>query len=764
MIKKRLIIFGVTVLALVSIVALFTKDAINSMNLGLDLKGGFEILYEVKPLDGAQNKNVDMSAVASAVSERVNVLGVSEPDISIEGNRIRVQLAGVKDNEQAREIISSSAILSFRDTSDNLLMDASVLADGGASLAFDPDTGQPMVALKIADTEKFYEVTSALAQSQDKMLVTWLDYKEGDTYRNEVQKEGTKETPRYISAATVNEGLNSDTVTISGNFTEKEATELADLLNSGSLSFQMNEIYSNVVSPNLGVGAFDATMLAGGIGILAILVFMILIYRFAGIIAGVAIAACTLGVLVVYTLLGGVFTLSGIAALVLGVGMAVDGSVITFERIKDFILQGRTVKQAYKEGNHKSLSTILDSQVSTLLSAVILYTFGTGSVKGFATMLMISTIFAIVFNISIVRFLLGQIVKSGFLDNKKRWFGIKESDIPNLSKGESRVRKGFFANYDFIKNAKYFVSVSVIILILGIGSMILNGVNGNSPMNLGIDFSSGTRITIEADSSLKMDTLEKEFKDLGVTPSEIVLSGKDNTTASVSIKKAITTEERNNIRTYMDKTYKAETSDSTVSPIVGEELVKNAFIMSILSWVGILIYISIRFKWDYAISGIVALVHDVLIILAIFAIFRMEVTTDTIAVLLTIIGYSMNDSIVAFDRIRENVASQGHKKITKDVYYGIVNYAMQETVVRSIITASVTIIPVICLLIFGSHNIFEFNIALLVGLIGGAISSLFIAAQLWYYIRIKLNPKEKVKKKRKKVDELEEHIIPGVND
>ncbi|MDF9823896.1 SecD/SecF fusion protein [Breznakia sp. PF5-3] len=763
MIKKRLIVFGCTMLALVSIVALFAKDAVNSMNLGLDLKGGFEILYDVKPLEGASKDSVDMAAVASAVSKRVNVLGVSEPDISVEGDRIRVQLAGVKDNEQARNIISSSATLSFRDTSDNLLMDATVLQEGGASIGY--QEGKPVVYLKIADTSKFYEVTSTLSQTTDKLMVTWLDYKDGQTYREESSKVDKDGGPAYISAATVSEGLNSESVVISGSFTEEEAQQLADLLNSGSLNFQMNEIYSNVVSPNLGVGAFDSTMLAGGIGILAIMIFLILIYRFAGIISAVAVAAYTFGVLVVYTLLGGVFTLSGIAALVLGVGMAVDSSVITFERIKDCLLMGRSVKQAYKEGNHKSLSTILDSQITTLLSAVILYTFGTGTVKGFATMLMISTILAIVFNVTIVRFLLGQVVKSGYLDNKKSWFGIKESDIPDLVRGESKKPSGGrFANFDFIKNAKYFAFVSLAVIVIGVGSIAMNLANGNGALDLGIDFSSGTRITMEAEKSFKSDTLEKELKDLGVDPSDITLSGKGNTVASVSIKDAITEEQREKIADYMSEKYKAEVSDSVVSPIIGQELVKNAFIMSILSWIGILIYVSIRFKWDYAISGIVALIHDVFIILAVFAIFRMEVTTDIIAVVLTIIGYSINDSIVVFDRMRENVAAHGRKAISNEGYYEIVNKSLQEIVVRSIITSVTTIIPVVCLLIFGSRNILDFNIALMVGLVAGTVSSLFIASQLWYILRIKFKPKNKVRKRHKKVDEVEEHIIPGVND
>lgn len=759
--KKRIVVFFLTILVMIGCVGAFSNDAIKNMNLGLDLKGGFEILYEVKPLETSKNKTIDMGAVAEAVDKRVNVLGVSEPEISIEGDRVRVQLAGVKDVESAREVISSTAVLSFRDTKDNLLMDATVLKEGGASLGY--VEGKPVVYLKIQNTAKFGEVTKALAASEDKLLVSWLDYKEGQSYA----KEATNENPAFISAASVNEELTSDSVYISGNFTEEEAQQLVDLLNSGSLSFQMNEVYSNVVSANLGEGSFDVTIFAGMIGILGIIIFMIVLYRLPGFISAVTIAAYTLVTLLIYSALGGVFTLSGIAGLVLGVGMAVDSSVITFERIKDCMYQGRSVKQAFKEGSAKSTSTIFDSQITTLISALILYIFGTGTVKGFATMLLVSTLVTILFNVSIVRFLLGQIVKSGYLDNKKAWFGVKESYIPDLSKGESRKKFGFLSNFDFVKNAKYFIAISGVIAIAAISVMGINIAKGENAVNLGIDFSSGTRITLTSDTTFNKETLEKDFKDLGIKVDSVTLSGDKDKIATVAIKKAINEEERTKINDYSLQKYKSEASDSVVSPVVGKELVKNAIIMSILAWLGILAYVSIRFKWDYAISGIVALVHDVLIILAVFAIFRMEINTDIIAVLLAIIGYSINDSIVIFDRMRENTAlmQQSKKHLSNEDYREIVNKSMQETIARSIITTMTTIIPVIALIFLGSSAILTFNIALLIGLIAGANSSIFIAAQLWYILRCKYKPKEKTKKKIKsKNNELEEYVIPGIND
>lgn len=760
--KKRLVVFFITILTLVGCVCGFSKAAIDHMNLGLDLRGGFEILYKIDPLK--KGDKVDMAAVSSAVSKRVDILGVSEPNITVEGkNRIRVQLAGVKNNNEARKMISSNAVLTFRDTNDKLLMDSSVLKDGGASLGH--QNGRPIVQIKIANTQKFYEVTQKLSQQQNNQMVIWLDYKKGQSYAAESAKEQKGKKPAYVSAASVSEGLNSDTVQITGNFTDEEAQNLADLLNSGSLNFKMKELYSNVVSPELGEGSFDKTIIAGALGIIGIMALLIIMYRVPGIIASVAVAAYTLATLWLYNSLGGVFTLSGIAALVLGVGMAVDSSVITMERIKESLYQGRSVRQAFKEGTHKSLSTIMDSQLTTLISAIILYAFGTGSVKGFATMLMISTILTILFNVTIVRFLLGNLVNSGYLDKHKKWFGVKLEDIPNLNKGEKARHKNFLSNFDFVGKAKYAIAVSITIFVLGLGFAGFNGVKNHSLLNLGIEFSSGSKITmIDSHSKLNENELEKDLKSCGIKADKITVSGSDKKTANIEINKAISENASKKANALLSKKYNASVSESTVSPVVGRELVKNAIIMSLLSWLAILIYVSIRFQFDYAISGIVALVHDVLIILSVFAIFRLEVNTDIIAVLLTIIGYSINDSIVCFDRIRENVKAYGNKHIKDEEYKEIVNSSLQETIVRSLVTSVTTMIPVICLLFFGSQSIFTFNVALLVGLIAGTNSSVFIAAQLWLYLRRKIKPKNKPKKRLKKVDEIEEHIIPGIND
>ena len=756
--KSRLIVFGICVITILTMIVTLAPSIRNGMTLGLDLQGGVEILYEVSPLDGQDMP--EMSSVVSSVRKRVDVLGVNEPEITVEGdNRIRVQLAGVDNPEQARRIISSTANLTFRDVNDNLLMDATVLEEGGASVAQD-QYGNYVVNLNLSDSNTFYQVTSQVAAmgSGQNLMVAWLDYEEGESYA----AESRKEDPAYISAATVSEGINGDSAQISGNFTLESATELADLINSGSLPVQMTEIYSDVVSADYGMDAFSSTMLAGAIGVAAVMLFMICVYRLPGVISAITLAVYIFVVFLLYNAMGAVFTLSGIAALVLGVGMAVDSNILTFERIKESMYAGRSVKTAFREGSKDSFRTIVDAQLTTFISALILYIFGTGSVKGFATMLIVSTITTLLLIVFIVRFLLGLLVNSGYLDERYELFGVKKSDVPDVSKGEERRKFTKFKGFDFVGKAKYFVCTSLAVLVISIVCMGVNGFSGNGVMNLGIDFTSGTTLTIQSDAAIDQDTLESQLEELGLDPSSVKINGSESNIASVYLKDAVDADTMSTVKASLQETYGHEVTDNTVTPVIGQELVRNAVIISVLAWIGILIYMSVRFKWDYALSAIVALIHDVLIILAFCAIFRLEINTEIVAVLLTIIGYSVNNSIVVFDRIRDRV--RAHRgRITKEEYRELVNEAIQATCTRSVFSTLTTMLPVIFLLFMGSGAIFVFNLTLLIGLIAGAGSSLFITAQLWYHLRLREKPK-KVKKVKRSKKELDEMIVPGVND
>lgn len=760
--KTHLGVFFATIIAFGVLIAAFTQDIARNTTLGLDLQGGFEIVYEVSPLEEGGTLP-EMLVVSRSVSKRIDVLGVAEPQIIIEGdNRIRVQLAGIKDQDQARRMISATANLTFRDVNDNLLADGTIIVEGGASLGY--ENGVPVVSLKIADQQKFAEITGNLASksSGQNMIVTWLDFEEGvDSYAKEAAAVAAGEEPKYISVAGVNSQINGDAI-IQGSFTDAEARELADLINSGSLPVKMTEIYSNVVSADYGFGAFNLTARAGMIGVGLVAIFMILIYRVLGLLTTGILALYIFAVFGIYSLMGGVFTLPGIAALVLGVGMTVDANIITYERIKDELYMGRSVQKAVKEGQSLAFTTIFDAQFTTFLAALIMYVFGTGTVKGFATMLMVTLVSTMLFNVVVSRFLLNQLVGSGVLDHRKSWFGVKESHIPDVSKKQEQFYHGPFKNIDFMGKAKYFIAASVIILVAAGATMGFNAASGNGALNLGIDFSSGTKITVTSNEAISLDEVRAEFEQRDVTVSRYQQSG--DKVVYVTIKEALEQEELESIKQVFTEKYGIEPNDNVVTPVVGRELVKNAVLLSLLAWVAMLIYITIRFKWDYAVGCIVALVHDVGIVLSIFALLRFEINIELISVCLAIIGYSINNSIVVFDRVRETVDNEKNGKLGAKDYKRIVNQALDKTLIRSVFSSITTILPVIALLTLGSGAIFTFNFAMFVGLIAGTFSSIFVAPKVWLEIRSRMKPKTGSKKKKKmKKEALDEMTIPGIN-
>ena len=353
---KKKVIFCTFILIVVAILLCASfKPLLDNLNYGLDLQGGFEVLYKVDSIDGSKMNQSKLTATYKTLSKRIDSLGVSEPEIITEGNNhIRVKLAGVKDADEARKQLSTVATLSFRDTDDNLLMTSSVLQSGGAKVSQDAE-GNPAVLLSVKDKDKFYSVTNRVKDYKNNMIVIWLDYdKANDSYENEKNECGTSKS-NCLSAATVSQGFASDVI-IQGNFTEEEATNLVDLINSGSLPSKLTEISSKTVEASFGGDTLSKTITAGVIGVAIIFLILILVYHFAGFISSVALLLYAILVFAVFWLVGGVLTLPGIAAVILGIGMAVDANVITYSRIKDELYKGRSLKEAFKLGSKESFS------------------------------------------------------------------------------------------------------------------------------------------------------------------------------------------------------------------------------------------------------------------------------------------------------------------------------------------------------------------------------------------------------------------------
>lgn len=750
--RSRIVAFFLIVILIGGLAGATSKGILKDIKLGLDLQGGFEVLYDVTPAEKGQK--IDKEALAStaeALDRRVNALGVSEPNIQIEGeNRIRVQLAGVTDQNKAREMLSTEANLSFRDVNDVKMMDGTDLVEGGAKQVFD-EKGQPSVSLELKSAKKFKEVTEKIVSmgEPNNLLVIWLDFEEGvDSFK----AEAGKENPKFLSAPRVSEVFNQDTVSITGSFQLEEAQNLANLLKAGSLPVKLDEVFSTSVGAQFGETALQKTILGGTIGIAVIFLFMIVYYRFPGFIATVTLSIYIYLILLIFEWMNGVLTLPGIAALILGVGMAVDANIITYERIREEMKVGRTIKAAFQAGSKNSFRSIFDANITTLLVAGVLFVYGNSSIKGFATMLIISILVSFLTAVYGSRLLLGLWVNSNIFNKKPGWFGVKQSDIKDIAENfDTHDLPTKFDKFDFVKSRKIFYMISGVLMALGIVIVSVFG------LNLGIDFSSGTRIEILANDSLTKAEVKAGLEKFNIETDDIVISGEEKNIGVARVKDMVLSkDEIAELKTAFHKEFGAELSVSTVSPTVGKELAKNGIIALVIASIGIVIYVSIRFEMKMAVPAVIALLHDAFLIVVFFSITRLEVDITFIAAVLTVVGYSINDTIVTYDRMRENMQKKKRLKTTEDIA-DVVNKALRQVMVRSINTVLTVVIAILGLLIFGSESIRNFSIALLVGTLIGVYSSIFLAAQIWFDWKCK-ELKEKgviktVKEKRKSSDE-----------
>jgi SecD/SecF fusion protein len=710
-IKDNGLIGLIFALAMVGLFGYFGYTAMNDIKLGLDLAGGVSITYQAKEANPSAE---DISDTIYKLQQRVQNYS-TEAEVYQEGkNRINVDIPGVSDANAILEQLGKPGSLIFTDETGNTILNGNQVAS--AKPVITEDNGQKKYLVSLTFTEDGKKLfADATTKNVGKRIAIIYD---GKIYSNPV----------------VQEAITQGECTISGMESYEEADKLASTIRIGSLSLELEELRSNVVGAKLGQEAISTSLKAGAIGFAIVAIFMIIVYMIPGL---AAVIALSLYVGVVVLLLAAfeiTLTLPGIAGIILSIGMAVDANVIIFTRIKEEIGSGKAVKTALQTGFNKALSAIVDGNVTTLIAAAVLFWRGSGTVKGFASTLALGIVLSMITAMFITKFVLNALFHLGFED--KKFYGMKKEG----------------KTINFIGKRKIWFAMSLLVICLGFAWLGVNQSHIGSILNYSMEFKGGTSTNVTFNEDMSLDDISSKVVPVveGITNDTQVQTQKVAGTNEVIIKtRTLSVEERTSLDEAMVKNFRVEAEKiiaESISGAISKEMKQDAIVAVIIATICMLLYIWLRFKdIRFAGSAVLALVHDVLVVLTFYAILRWSVGSTFIACMLTVVGYSINATIVIFDRIRENLKNKGKMELEE-----LVNLSITQTFTRSINTSFTTFVMVFVLFLMGVSSIREFAMPLMVGIICGTYSSVCITGSLWYVME-KYKKAKGTKKSKKKV-------------
>ena len=732
---------GIVVLLLTAIITVFLcytagiglgptgTGSAKNIKTGLDLSGGVSITYQAKDSNPSAE---DMSDTVYKLQKRVEQYS-TEAQVYKEGSdRIAVEIPGVTDADAILNDLGKPGSLCFITMTDDdgnanfsstgsgyvlarsldeIRESGSVVlegtdvkdAQGGAFQSDKNSSREYAVSLTLTDEgkTKFADATEANVGKQIAIV-----------YDNQI-----------LSAPKVNEAITGGQAQITGMSSVEEAQNLASYIRIGSLSIELEELRSSVVAAQLGEEAIATSVKAGAIGLVIVMLIMIIAYRIPGLVASVALVLYTTLMLITLNAFDITLTLPGIAGIILGIGMAVDANVIIYARIREEIAAGLSVHAAIKSGFGKAFSAIFDGNITTLIAACVLMWLGSGSVKGFAYTLAMGIVISMFTALVVSRLVINAVYAVGVRDPK--FYGVAK---------ERKV-------VDFVGKRKIFFTISIILILCGpVGMLIHSNVIGDKAMNYSLEFSGGTSTNVTFNKEMDIKEIDSEVTPVveAVTGDKNVQPTKVQGTNQVVIKtRSLDLKEREALNKALEENFDVDTSlitSENISATVSNEMRRDAIVAVIVAAIFMLLYIWFRFKdIRFASSAVLALLHDVLVVLAFYVISRTSVGNTFIACMLTIVGYSINATIVIFDRIRENM--KGRKKVEDEKLKEIVNASVTETLTRSIYTSLTTFVMVAILYVMGVSSIKEFAAPLMVGIIGGAYSSVCITGALWYTMK-----------------------------
>ena len=707
-----------------------------NIKTGLDLAGGVSITYQVK---GDNPSQKDMDDTVYKLQKRVEQYSTEAQAYQVGDNRISIEIPGVNDANAILEELGQPGSLYFikhknsageenytlgssgyvlnktideLKESDSIVLTGSEVKTASAGQISDSTTGSKEYGVDLELTtegaEKFKEATQEAVNNSNDTIAIYYD-------------------GELISVPKVNTVIENGKAQITGSMTYEEADNIASTIRIGGLNVELEELSSEVVGAQLGQEAVSTSLIAGAIGLALVCIFMCWVYLLPGLAASMALLLYTEITLLLLNAFDITLTLPGIAGIILGIGMAVDANVIIFARVKEELTAGKSVHAALKSGFHKAMSAIIDGNVTTLIAAGVLWLRGSGSVKGFAQTLALGIVISMFTALVITRLIIFSFYGAGIHNVKAYGRHLKE-------------RKPF----DFLGKKKIFFVLSIILCLCGPVMMGVNHARGIGAMNYSLDFVGGTSTNVTFDKEYTLDEIDKNM-----IPSMEEITGDKNiqvqtvkgTNQVVFKTQTLDLTKREALASYLNENYGVETKDiatENISSTVSSEMRVDAVIAVIIATICMLLYIWFRFKdIRFATSAVVALVHDVLVVLGFYVIARVSVGNTFIAVMLTIVGYSINGTIVIFDRIREELKTKSKAEDLKD----LVNRCITQTLTRTIYTNITTFIMVVVLYILGVSSIKEFAAPLMVGIVCGAYTSVCITGALWYVMKTKIGAK-----------------------
>ena len=702
--KARIVLVGmIALLAVLVYTTVFGigktgTGSVKNIILGLDLSGGVSITYEAK---GDQSPTDEqMKDTVYKLQQRVQGYS-TEAQVYQEGSdRINIEIPGVSDANAILTELGKPGSLEFR------LTDGTVVLTGNQVQTATAKTQQNEMGNReyVVQLELNKEGTEAFATATSENVGNVIEIVYDDN---------------VISSPRVNEAITGGTAYISGMSSAEEAQNLASSIRIGSLSLELEEIRSNVVGAQLGEDAIKTSLIAGGIGIVIVMLFMIWAYALPGVVAAISLLIYVGLDLVLLNAFDMTLTLPGIAGIILSIGMAVDANVIIYARIREEISAGKSVKASIKTGFQKALSAILDGNITTLIAAFVLNLMGTGSVKGFAQTLALGIVLSMITALLISRLLVNAFYELGFKDEK--YYG-KAKELKTIN---------------FVGKKNICFIISLVLILVGPVSMAINSAAGNGALNLSMDFKGGTSTSVTFDEDMSIEQLDSDVKPIirDITGDAEIQTQKVAGSNQVYIKtRVLSVDEREQVSAALQDAYGLEEKDisfETISSTVSNEMRRDAVVAVIIAALCMLVYIWFRFKdIRFAGSAVLALLHDVLVVFACFALVRISVGNTFIACMLTIVGYSINATIVIFDRIRENLVLMKKASLSE-----IVNASITQTLTRSIYTTFTTFVMILVLYILGVATIKEFALPLIVGVLAGGYSSVCITGSLWYVMK-----------------------------